>query len=380
MKREVLRKSIHIASILVPFLSGALGKLIVISLLMVASVLYASIEYLRIRKKASKAPFVIVKLYYPLLREDEVSKGPAMAPLYLSLGVIVCLSIFPEPIGYASIVILSLGDGLGGLERILRGYGKNSSSMDRLRGASLSFFVALLGASFFVSHLSAFFAVLLAATIEAYSTKENVKIDDNFTIPLVSALSLLSMEYIDFETNITNFFQEVDRATYWFIASNRIEGLNPVFRVFDWLTIIFLIPIIILHALNSDAKKTGSFLFLLGTIISTTFTLKIVFQRPRPCTFYGGEGSILQKEDYGFPSSHSALSALLFGYRPSFRDERSRRLWRLLTSILGFLIVLQSLYNGIHWFTDVLAGFALGIFIVESLGSFFEKGTGSISR
>ncbi|MBS7627586.1 phosphatase PAP2 family protein, partial [Candidatus Bathyarchaeota archaeon] len=120
-------------------------------------------------------------------------------------------------------------------------------------------------------------------------------------------------------------------------------------------------------------KKTVSFLFILGTIISMTITLKIVFQRPRPCTFYGGEGSILQKENYGFPSTHSALAAFLFGCRPSIRNKGLRRIWRLLTSILGFLIVLQSLYNGIHWLTDVIAGWALGIFIVESIGSLFEK-------
>ncbi|MBS7627732.1 phosphatase PAP2 family protein, partial [Candidatus Bathyarchaeota archaeon] len=305
------------ASVLIPFLSGLLGKAIVISLLTFVSVLYASIEYFRIRRKASMASSPLMRLYYPLLRDDEVSKGPAMAPLYLSLGVIACLSIFPDPIGYSSIVILSLGDGLGGLERILRGYAKNSSFMDRLRGSSLSFSVALLGASFFISPLSALFAVLLAAAIEACNRKENLKIDDNFTIPMVSALSLLALEYIDFETSTLNFLQEVDRDAYWFFASNRIEALNPVFRIFDWFTILLLVPIIILHALNSDMKKTVSFLFILGTIISMTITLKIVFQRPRPCTFYGGEGSILQKENYGFPSTHSALAAFLFGCRPS---------------------------------------------------------------
>jgi dolichol kinase len=380
LRREILRKSVHLASILVPPLSGILGKPLIISLLAFVSLLYALSEFLRVRKKSWMVSSSFSRIYYPLLREDEVSKGPAMAPLYLSLGVIICLTIFPEPIGYASIAIVSLGDGLGGLERILRGYGKNPSAIDRLRSSSLSFAAALMGASFFVSPLSAFFAVLLAAFLEAFSRCQTRKIDDNLAVPIASALFLQAFAFMDFEAQALNFLKEIDRAFYWFIAAHRIVAFNEVFRILDWLTILLLLPLIILHALNSGFKKTVPFLFLLAIAVSSAFMLKLVFKSPRPCNYYGGEGSIVQKGDYGFPSSHGAIAGLLFGYSIPYEGSRSRRLWwiRILKATIGFLIIFQSLYNGIHWLTDILAGLALGIFISKSIGSLLlEKGRSS---
>ena len=88
-------------------------------------------------------------------------------------------------------------------------------------------------------------------------------------------------------------------------------------------------------------------------------TLKLAFQRPRPVPFF----NLTAPESYSFPSGHSLASCCFFAGLAAILSGRvkSRRvrtiIWTIAT-ITFLLIGLSRIYLGVHYPTDVIAGFA----------------------
>jgi membrane-associated phospholipid phosphatase len=97
---------------------------------------------------------------------------------------------------------------------------------------------------------------------------------------------------------------------------------------------------------------------MLGAAILNT-TLKLTFRRPRPVPFF----DLLAPESFSFPSGHSLASFCFFGALATILTARirNRRInfftWTI-AAIMVFLIGLSRIYLGVHYTTDVIAGFA----------------------
>jgi membrane protein DedA with SNARE-associated domain/membrane-associated phospholipid phosphatase len=90
--------------------------------------------------------------------------------------------------------------------------------------------------------------------------------------------------------------------------------------------------------------------------------LKTVFHRPRPT----GAAAFLHGASFSFPSGHTLGSLVGFGmlaYLLVVGESRTRRerTWIIVgTAMLVLAIGLSRLYLGVHYFSDVVAGFAGG--------------------
>lgn len=108
-------------------------------------------------------------------------------------------------------------------------------------------------------------------------------------------------------------------------------------------------------------KRRGARLGLV-VFISTFFNawLKVLFAQPRPYQLDPALG-LASESSYGLPSGHAQGSATFWGsIAPIFRGP-----WGLVLAILlPLLIGLTRLYLGVHFPTDVFAGWALGAFFV----------------
>jgi undecaprenyl-diphosphatase len=97
----------------------------------------------------------------------------------------------------------------------------------------------------------------------------------------------------------------------------------------------------------------------LGTLLSTV--LKLAFDRPRPNLVPHG----MEVYTLSFPSSHAMMSALVYLTLGALfaRTQASVRVrvYLIVSAILlTFLIGVSRVYLGVHWPTDVLAGWAVG--------------------
>ncbi len=100
---------------------------------------------------------------------------------------------------------------------------------------------------------------------------------------------------------------------------------------------------------------------MIGAAILNT-TLKLAFRRPRPVPFF----NLLAPESYSFPSGHSLASFCFFGALATILTARiNNRNIDLMTWTLSgtmvLLIGLSRIYLGVHYTTDVLAGFAAAL-------------------
>ena len=123
---------------------------------------------------------------------------------------------------------------------------------------------------------------------------------------------------------------------------------------------ILLISIIII--VNSQDKKVPIWIILnlfFATVLNQI--LKYIVQRNRP------EGyRLIDESGYSFPSGHSMVSTAFYGFLIYLviKKVKNKHLKDFLVILLGTLIVLigfSRVYLGVHYASDVIAGFFISI-------------------
>jgi undecaprenyl-diphosphatase len=128
-------------------------------------------------------------------------------------------------------------------------------------------------------------------------------------------------------------------------------------------TVLTLMTIAVTGFLLIDAKR-GAAILVLGSVIGgvvLSSILKLGIDRPRPDLV----GHLVEVHTASFPSGHAMLSAVVYLTLGGLlsRVERPRRIKIYVLSvavILTLLIGVSRVYLGVHWPTDVLAGWCAG--------------------
>jgi undecaprenyl-diphosphatase len=121
-------------------------------------------------------------------------------------------------------------------------------------------------------------------------------------------------------------------------------------------------------------KRYGAALFFTvatGGALVIDFTMKLIFERPRPKLDYA---AVLP--DYSFPSGHSMNGVVFYvGLGLIIWSIFGRRIG-LLATIAGAILALgigtSRIYLGYHYFTDVIGGFLAGIAWLLIVGAAFR--------
>lgn len=173
---------------------------------------------------------------------------------------------------------------------------------------------------------------------------------------------VLEGETIAFDQTVTSFFHESGNPndpwgpTWLEEAMRDLTGLGG-FTVLG----IVLIAAVIYLALSGKAR-TAVFVGLSvigGTIISTG--LKALFDRPRP-----NVEAASRVFTASFPSGHATLSAVVFLTLGLLLAEASphravKTYFVVLGVTLTFVVGVSRVYLGVHYPTDVVAGWSLGL-------------------
>ena len=109
-------------------------------------------------------------------------------------------------------------------------------------------------------------------------------------------------------------------------------------------------------------RSTAIFLITMAGEIMLEVTLKATYQRARPEPFF----DLPPPESYSFPSGHALGSLCFYGILAwivvrRIQDKRIKTAIAVLTAIFILLIGLSRVYLGVHYPSDVLAGFVAGL-------------------
>ena len=103
-------------------------------------------------------------------------------------------------------------------------------------------------------------------------------------------------------------------------------------------------------------------IIIINLIIAFLFNdlLKHIFVRSRPDSI----NWLVNESGYSFPSGHSMVSMAYYGYLIYLLYlSKNKYKWLLITmlSIIILLIGISRIYLGVHYLSDVLAGFLMAI-------------------
>lgn len=175
-------------------------------------------------------------------------------------------------------------------------------------------------------------------------------------ILFVSLLGFIILTYVVFNEKII----KLDIIGYELISNLLMSDFLT--KIFIFITnlgssIFLIITTIILFILIRN-KKVGIFITL-NLLITTGLNtlLKYIIQRPRPTEF-----RLIEENGYSFPSGHTMVSMTFYGLLIYliYKNIKNNYLKWSLISILILLICLigiSRIYLGVHYPSDVIAGF-----------------------
>ena len=166
------------------------------------------------------------------------------------------------------------------------------------------------------------------------------------------------------EDVFTKEIMQGDVIGYKFISTYMInDKLTPIIKVitnFGGAIVLGVITLLILIVIKNKRIGIGV-LINLCTATGLNLILKSILQRPRPTEF-----KIINETGYSFPSGHSMISMAFYGFLIYliYKNVKNKYLkWTsiILLSILIMMIGFSRMYLGVHYVSDVLAGFLFSI-------------------
>lgn len=166
----------------------------------------------------------------------------------------------------------------------------------------------------------------------------------------------------------------------WFY-SIRSDGLTAVLKVItymgNWQSVTALcIVLLVLPKTRIPFGIPVSLGAACASLINNKL-IKNIFQRPRPDESL----HLIEQGGYSFASGHSITSMVVFGLliylvRKYTEDKKKANILTVLLAVPLIFIGLSRIYMGVHFPTDVLAGWCLGLAILMVLISIEDKYSG----
>ncbi len=145
-----------------------------------------------------------------------------------------------------------------------------------------------------------------------------------------------------------------------YLMSDFVTPIAKIITKFGGATFLIITSIVLLLVIKN--KKIGiAICSNLAIIAGFNAILKNILQRPRPMEY-----RLINETGYSFPSGHSAVSMAFYGFiiYLIYKYIKNKYVkWTLMT-ILGVLTIsigISRIYLGVHYTSDVLAGFLVSI-------------------
>ena len=151
-----------------------------------------------------------------------------------------------------------------------------------------------------------------------------------------------------------------------FFKTITMLGNTPVQAIIAIVAVIWLY----LRQYKAEAIFVGASGLLASILI---VSLKYIYQRQRPSITH-----LVHASGYSFPSGHSLgtfmiLGAIAIVLAQRLAKKESKIAVYGITGLLIFLVGLSRIYVGVHYLTDVLAGFSLAFGLINAIYPTYDR-------
>lgn len=191
------------------------------------------------------------------------------------------------------------------------------------------------------------------------------KIEEFFrkNIKWIFVIICLTIFFLILENVLDKEIEQFDNMIYTWLSNIIKEPITTFAKIITTMGAGYvIIPICIISVIYFWKKKESKYIIVnLIIIFFSNQLLKRIVERPRP------EGyQIVEELGYSFPSGHSMVSMAFYGLFIYFiykkvKNKYIKWISIILISILIALIGISRIYLGVHYASDVLAGFLLSI-------------------
>lgn len=161
---------------------------------------------------------------------------------------------------------------------------------------------------------------------------------------------------------IYNKISFIDSNVYNFLISFKNDSLTNFFRfVTKFSNVAFLVIFVLIVLLILRNKDAVFVIFNLIFIRLLNYVIKIIIKRDRPNIL-----RLIKIGEYSFPSGHAMISMGVYGYLIYLIYKKINNLYIkylgiIILSLLIILIGISRIYLGVHYFSDVVAGYTLSL-------------------
>ena len=174
-----------------------------------------------------------------------------------------------------------------------------------------------------------------------------------FIIPLL----LFAIDYLLIHFH---FIDPIDQIVYQLIQLIKCDVMTEFFKICSFLGSTYFYVGIIIFLLIIKNKKifytAGHLLIAQGL----NRIIKAIVKRPRPPRRL----QLVTETNYSFPSGHSMSAMVGYGFfiiQLRKCDLKYKKIWIGLCMVMIVLIGLSRIYLGVHYFSDVLGGYLIGL-------------------
>jgi undecaprenyl-diphosphatase len=194
-------------------------------------------------------------------------------------------------------------------------------------------------------------------------------------------LSIFTLLMLIFMVISTNTIGTLDSEIALWAYSLRNRGLTDfMINLTNLADVIGVVVILLTSALFFYIKKDNKYTIILATTTlmnnGIVYIGKILIHRSRPSS----EIALVTETSYSFPSGHSIMAiaffGLLFYFLISYIRNRPLKIISIFLAILFVLTIgFSRVYLGVHWPSDILASYSIGIIYISITGIIREHKT-----
>lgn len=198
--------------------------------------------------------------------------------------------------------------------------------------------------------------------------KEFIKVNKYYLITIILMLLtfILVKKHFSYELLTLDTFIHDKLLTLY-----HTDFLNYIMRFTSLLGSVYFYIIVLLIVLIKSKNYFKLTVIPLIIAYITNMTFKLIINRNRPLTWI-----FTPPLDPSFPSGHTICSVVFYGIiiylLKNIKNNNLRLTLRILLTTLIILIGISRLYLGVHFLSDVLAAYLLGILILTMFIRYYK--------